>query len=773
MKKVEDLFKARASSPLETAMLYDGRVGFTIPEYQRQYDWSEDNITRLYYGVLNGFQRLSGSDDANAFTFLGTLILVEEETKEEEFSGVSVAVVDGQQRLTTLTLFACALSEALCRQLSDTAFPSSVDAVVRKWLEVEVDVRLYALYECAIGSQRVSPKETFPFPRIVRRGDARGRSKSSSDYQSPIGRFLEGFADYFDSDNIEYVPPALGNGTDAEKLANNYQLIRRLIDNLNDQDWYEDTECEQFDIAWARRAQCRNLFERLSDYIKDEGDRNRAIEDITKHPELHALVRTLLFASYFCSCIVLTRVTTEDESAAFDIFDALNTTGEPLTALETLKPRVINFENKKNGYTGSPSEIAFDTIDENLDQRFSDTSKKQSETKDLIVTFALYLEGKKLSKDLAAQRKFLRQSYDGASKNGVDPARRFVQALADSAQFRRYYWEQDGVDELSLFHKSETVDEVQLLVSLIGDMQTSLALPILLRYWKPDIKHCSEAQFIEALRAVAAFLVLRRAATGGTAGIDSDFRAVMAPSVGRGSSRKFGLYAGVDHANPVLSPDELKDALKALLMHKLKTLTKENWVGQAAANPLYDQSRVLARFMILTAAHQAMPSQDVPGIWNKSGVKVSAHTNDFLNYKTWRGTDYATVEHIAPVTVPKHGWDVAGLYKDNILRHSLGNLVLLPAKENSAIGNDSWEKKKKFYLALTEISVVDQDKRIEEAKAAGISFSKPTERLLQNGTRLALLDPLRTVDTWSSDVVSARGKNIAELCWEHVWPWLN
>ncbi|KEO54659.1 GmrSD restriction endonuclease domain-containing protein [Thioclava pacifica] len=772
MKKVEDLFKARASSPLETAMLYDGRVGFSIPEYQRQYDWSEDNITRLYFDTLNGFQRLSESADANAFTFLGTLILVEEETKEEEFSGVSVAVVDGQQRLTTLTLFACALCEDLRRQLSELTSLSSIENSVKTWLEEEVETRLYALYECAIGSQRVSPKVTFPFPRIVRRGDARGRSKSSSDYQSPIGRFLEGFADYFDSDTIEYVPPALGAGTDAERLAKNFQLIRRLIGNLNDTGWYEDTECEQFDISWTRRTQCRNLFERLPDYLKDEGERNRAIESIIKTPELHALVRTLLFASYFSSCIVLTRVTTDDESAAFDIFDALNTTGEPLTALETLKPRVINFENKASGYGGSPSELAFEAIAENLDQRFSDTTKKQAETKDLIVTFALYLEGKKLSKDLAAQRNFLRQSYDGASKSGKDPARRFVQALADSAEFRRFYWERDGIEELGRFHKGETVDEVQLLTSLISDMKTSLAFPILSRYWNRGLKHGGEANFLEALRAIVAFLVLRRAATGGTAGIDSDFRDVMAPSLGRGASRKFGLCAGVGHDNPVLSPAELKEALKTLLNYKLKTLTKESWVGQAAANPLYQQSRELVRFMILVAANQGAPSTENAGTWIKQGVKASAHSNNFLDYKTWKSSDYATVEHVAPETVPKHGWD-AGLYRDNILRHTLGNLVLLPAKENSAIGSDSWEKKKKFYLALTERSAPEQTKRIEEAKAAGISFSKTTEKLLQEGRRLDLLDPLRDVEKWNADVVSTRGKNIAELCWDHVWPWLN
>lgn len=773
MKKAKDLFEALATSPLEMAMLEEGRVGFAIPEYQRQYDWSEDNIVRLYYDALNGFARTSESGDANAFTFLGTLILVKEENKEEDFGGLSFAVVDGQQRLTTLSLFACALSEALRRHLKETVFPVSADETVKKWLEEEVNERLYALYECAVGSQRISPKNTFPFPRIVRHDDSRGRSKPTSDYKSAIARFLDGFAEYVDSETIEYVPPSLGSGTDAEKLAGNYQLVRRLIGNLNDADWYDDTECEQFDISWVQRAQCRTLFERFSDYIKSDSDRNRALDKIIKHSELHALTRTLLFASYFCNCIVLTRVTTHDESAAFDIFDALNTTGEPLTALETLKPRVINYEKKLHGYAGTPSESAFATIDDNLDQRFSDTAKKQAETKDLIVTFALYLEGKKLSKDLAAQRNFLRQSYDNAAKNGTASARQFVQALADATQFRRYYWERDGIEELGRFHRIETVDEVQLLASFIADMKTSLALPILSRYWTDDLKHSGETRFVEVLRAVAAFLVLRRAATGGTAGIDSDFRAVMAPSVGRGSSRKFGLCAGVDHANALLSPEELKEAFKALLTHKLKTLTKEVWVGMAAANPLYEQSRELVRFMILTAAHQAMPSGDTPGTWNKAGVKASVHTNNFFNYGTWHGNYYATVEHIAPETVPKHGWDIPGLYGDSILRHTLGNLVLLPAKENSAIGSDSWEKKRKFYLALTETSVADQNRRIEEAKAAGISFSKNTAALLQSGTRLSLLDPLRAVDDWNAGVVVARGRNIAELCWDHVWPWLN
>lgn len=771
MKKVENLFEAKASNLLDTTMLYDGRVGFVIPEYQRQYDWSEENINRLFHDALNGFSRLKDSTGASAFTFLGTLILVEEQAKEEEFSGVSVAIVDGQQRLTTLVLFACALCEALRRHHSRIDF-TTINSKIARWLNGEIEERLFALYGCAIGSLHVRPTKTFPFSRIVRRNDIRAKSKANSEYRSAVGKFLEGFAKYFDSEDVEYVPPSMGSGTDAEKLAKNFNVIRKLVENLNNSEWYQDTECEQFDIEAARRGQCRELFERLSDFMKDDGEKSKAIENVIKTAALHDMVRTMMFSAYFCNCVVLTRVITEDESAAFDIFDALNTTGEPLTALETLKPRVINFENNNTGYAGSESERSFEAIKENIDERFNDTLRKQAETKELVVTFALYLEGQKLSKDLAAQRNFLRKSYDGAAKNGLEPARKFVNSLAETTQLRRFYWENSGIEELGRFHSAAVVGEVQLFASLISDMKTSLALPILLRYWTPELKHHGEEQFVQILKAVIAFLVIRRSATGSTAGIDSDFRAVMAPKEGRGASRKFGLFAGIEHKNDVLSTSELKEALKTLLRHKLKNLDKSRWVENVVANPLYEQSKDLARFMILAAGHQAAPSTSEPGTWTKSGIKVSRHDYQFLNYETWMNKCYATIEHVAPDSEPKSGWE-QDLYKDNILRHSIGNLILLPSKENTSIGNESWVRKKRFYLALTEKSDEGQKRRIDEAKAAGINFPKKTIELLQKGERLSLLDPLRDVDEWNRDIVIRRGKNIAELCWDVIWPWLN
>src|SRR5690606_37115974 len=115
---------------------------------------------------------------------------------------------------------------------------------------------------------------------------------------------------------------------------------------------------------------------------------------------------------------------------------------------------------------------------------------------------------------------------------------RFVSSLADMAEIRHRYWTSGGIEELASFHEAGHLDEVQCLISFLQATKSQLVLPILARYWRPDLKQNGSGQFLDALRAVTAFLVLRRAATGTTAGIDSDFRAIMAPR--SSGNNKFG-----------------------------------------------------------------------------------------------------------------------------------------------------------------------------------------------------------------------------------------
>uniref|UniRef100_UPI0013008183 DUF262 domain-containing protein n=1 Tax=Cyanothece sp. BG0011 TaxID=2082950 RepID=UPI0013008183 len=68
---------------------------FEIPSYQRPYSWEKDQVLELMDDLLDAFPYL---DNNNCDYFLGSIILIQKSQKPQ------VEVVDGQQRLTTLTL---------------------------------------------------------------------------------------------------------------------------------------------------------------------------------------------------------------------------------------------------------------------------------------------------------------------------------------------------------------------------------------------------------------------------------------------------------------------------------------------------------------------------------------------------------------------------------------------------------------------------------------------------------------------------------------------
>ena len=771
--KVNELYKAEASNLIDLAMLSNGNVGFRVPEYQRQYDWSRDDIKRVYTGALNGLSRLPRSKGANALTFLGTLILVNEKELEPDFKGQSLAIIDGQQRLTTLALFACALCELLREHLANIDL-SGLDSETQGWLADKVEESQLPLHMCAVGSQWVGVRSTYPFPRIVRHNDKRGRTFRSSEYFSPVAQFLHAFSEYIEKGEAKIPLADTSAKGDAAsnrdlKFRQNFTIVRDLLSELNRPSWYEENDCLLFDVNDISRRGCRELFERPSEDHGHTRNVDRMIAKAIATESTHAILRTIMFAAYFCNCIVLTRVTTEDESAAFDIFDSLNTTGQPLTALETLKPRVMAIERRrgKGSYRGSPAERAFATIEENVDR----TRDKQNETKDLIVTFALHLAGEKKPKDLSSQRTFLAAAYDRAVAD--NSGEEFLQLLADTSTFRWVYWHEQGIrNDLYAYHQDASFNEVRLLVSFIRGMRTSLAIPVLARYWSPDIKATGGAEFLEVLRAVVAFVVIRRAWTGGTSGVDADLRNMMAErSAGNDGGRRLGLHAGHKDERDRLTPDELKQAMIGFLEDKGVATDKDAWVERAAKQPLYQNSRELVRFMIFAAAEGSIASTKVPGTWERDGVKQATHTGKYLNYATWDDPNYSTVEHVAPKQGPVDGWP-GGLYIDNDLRDSLGNLVMLPPRENAGIGNAAWAKKRLFYLAITETRDDVQQEWKRQAAESGIPFGRRTSELLGKGDSLSLLQPLRGVERWDEELVMTRGKNTAGLCWDVLWPWL-
>ena len=81
---------------------------FVIPQYQRPYVWQEENIQELIEDLYYAFENKQNSE-----YFLGALVL--KRTKEEEFK--EYEVLDGQQRLTTLTMMIAVLRDLMNKEI--------------------------------------------------------------------------------------------------------------------------------------------------------------------------------------------------------------------------------------------------------------------------------------------------------------------------------------------------------------------------------------------------------------------------------------------------------------------------------------------------------------------------------------------------------------------------------------------------------------------------------------------------------------------------------
>ncbi len=761
MRPVSDIFAAKADNFEDTMNSRGGNVGFCVPEYQRTYDWNKENIKRLLEDCLNGFYYLSSPKNEESYTFLGTIILVSEKS-ELSFDGTSLSVIDGQQRLTTLILLCCALIEELFLQEDDTRY---LQESTISWIKREIKFIRERLFDCAIGQLR-SGGQIAGFPRVVRfPEDNRGFSRSEAEYRSVIAKFLMDFTDRYPQGNFPFTSVQTEEDAETSRFFQNYEYIKEQIElgiykanNIPDNARQSELEHSQIDHEDFQRAGLRDLFEKL-DTLSNQAEKNRALSDIASNFDSSGLIRLMLFSHYVLKSVILTRVETNNEDAAFDIFDSLNTTGEPLTAIETFKPRVMSFEreNKNPSFSGTESARQFERLEENLNDIYPETDKRQRETKDLLVTFALYLEGHKLTLNLTAQRAYLRAKFEEATNSNLK--RRIVQSLADIAEFRQTYWNRDSIRTLDSIHNSNTSDWLKLCCTFISEMRTSLSLPIMARYWTQYEQDGIEDTFADTVKALTAFLVLRRSVTGNTGRIDSDFRKMMGT-----------LCTGLDDSNSLLSLDDLKKMLREYLAASpIGVENKETWVSQVCEVPLADHSRPLCRFLLFAASHNARTDQENPGLLKREDV-IRSDELVFLNYSKWQDDKYATVEHVAPVS-NSGGWNEE-IYNRSHTRHTIGNIILLPQKENSSVGNAPWEKKKLFYRALVAKTEVERNEQFEQAKKAGLTFKKKTTDLLKEQGRLDMLDSIAEVNQWTESIIQKRSKNILELAWDVIAPWI-
>ena len=80
---------------------------FIIPIYQRTYSWTDKECRQLWDDIIR-----TGSDDKVSVHFIGSIVYIEKGLSQVS-SQSPLLVIDGQQRLTTVTLLLAALAKAL------------------------------------------------------------------------------------------------------------------------------------------------------------------------------------------------------------------------------------------------------------------------------------------------------------------------------------------------------------------------------------------------------------------------------------------------------------------------------------------------------------------------------------------------------------------------------------------------------------------------------------------------------------------------------------
>ena len=86
-----------AEHPL--AKIFSSEFEYAIPSYQRPYAWTADEVSELFDDLYDFFCSEPGEG-----YFLGSIVLIKEEGKP------GAEVIDGQQRLTSLTILLAALA---------------------------------------------------------------------------------------------------------------------------------------------------------------------------------------------------------------------------------------------------------------------------------------------------------------------------------------------------------------------------------------------------------------------------------------------------------------------------------------------------------------------------------------------------------------------------------------------------------------------------------------------------------------------------------------
>ena len=725
-------------------------AGYYIPEYQRGYSWDKDNITQLLTDINEGVSRLADGGDFNQeIHFLGTIITVTDNgigPKHKDPKGKPTRIdmiIDGQQRVITISIIASILVKELKKYFkqikSSSPAYSDVKEIVETWNKKLMDIISFDLLR---GNPHLKPK-------IIRGGLDYWTFEDDIElaYQSEFAKY-----------QAQFINAYTGSGTDFPAFEmdghykDNAKQIQRWLSNTvakahEDNESFPDAQSilNHFseDLLWDyNRSTLKSIIEKQFTSEKDK-----------ESSTLCSLVQTLAACHYLlqrcCFCVI--RPANEDW--AFDMFQSLNATGTPLTAIETFKPVVLNYMKlNKTEYRGSVTETYFTKV-ENFLSLPNSAVQKTKRTNEFLVSFFVAYKGEKVPTHFSGERKALVEGYSSLSTAQEKVS--FIKKMGDYSDFFDLWLAYDGNKLFKLNESHEELDLASLLLIFLKDSNHRMAITTIGTMYQGVLDNTLNAgqSFIESVKATAAFYFFWRTAYSNN-GLDVAYRDFFKECF----EQKREITAG-----------EIKRHFAKSLNEK--GFNKESWKRSAALSLRYGNSgNDLVKIALLISSTDTIPDSSVKGSVKKGKVG----TFDYLKVKNWKADDLKTIEHIAPQTNPGT-WDDKLYDPDTMYVNSLGNLTLLPVDINASIGNKSLQEKLLYYKAVAEDDPAVLEKLSSKAKALGFTLSESTINLLKNSKYAHHIHPISTLDycdTWKADLVKTRTNAMLDIIWDTLTGWL-
>ncbi|MBD2069792.1 DUF262 domain-containing protein [Leptolyngbya sp. FACHB-671] len=756
-------------------------VGYFVPNYQREYSWDSENIIDLMEDIASGVQELVTEGRHNHF--IGTMIIVPKNDPE----GLNMddrrvkpprtdVIIDGQQRISTIALLGCGLYRKIStavKRLNSRALSSGARNTIDLSIITDIAVNNYLIYLSRFFSYSVTHPSAIPQkkPNIIRYdldeltfcGDD---SKYTSDVSSYLAQFIRAVCSLSTSlplpqgktrvaQNYRAITSSLTKFETAHTSSGSskvYPSATEILEWSENQRISRDEKPPLWDSLWNHD---------FSSYLNFLRSTQTETYEQRKQSCLSSLIQLLAFSYYVFDCCCLTRIEPLSETSGFDMFQSLNATGTPLTAIETFKPSVIAYLKVNNiSFENSELQKNFSQIEALLKPQLS-ASTKNKLTNEFLTMFAVIYNGEKLPKRFSRQLKWLTTEYSSCGTSEEHAA--FVQRMSYLATYWlnviNYKWS----DSCTVIPKLESTPEndlATLCIMMLNDAGHRMAHSVLSRFYSRVIQGVPNAEkdFIEATKAIAAFYVIWRSAHSNS-GLDDVYRDLLAD--------KFSWKQG----DSQLTPNVLKEYLRNKLRDDKGCGGRRNWREKASINLTYDKAAPACRFALFLTAHDTVASR-IAGLMEKG----RAGSSSCLTPQMWQSEALNSIEHIAPrKPEPGHTWD-SQIYKEGRVER-IGNLTLLPIEINISAANRGWLEKWIYYRHLAVTSPTELNSLRGQANSLGVVLADSTILRLRQCTYKQHMESIVSCKAdiganWSSKLIEARTSRICGITWDRIYPWL-